>query len=354
MSTSFAGTAPIVPPRPAAQSTSQSAASSSSNPFEDDAVPADPPPAYEAQPGANHEQTLAAGPSRPFMEERPQFQQHHTQSPPLATSLNAPQYPFWNGHQLTPQQTGFNPASTHYRPPPPQQSPSWAQPSHSPPFAGSQFAPPTSPPPPTTTPLRNEATTSNSTPTRKYEPTTEPTDGQPLLNQGQLLVYPKGFICSKCSNTGYKPFRNRPGDDPNHPCKQDWKKYSKPFKGALVISTNEPPDNYQRPLRLPPIPQRPTPLPYGSTAPNMMGSSPYGVQPQFHHPPPPAMYGAPSPVGHGWGNNVPAGGAIVVQAGDPRIGGRLCYKCGGDGLVMGFLFDQDTCPMCHGTGRIFM
>ncbi|KAK4051234.1 hypothetical protein OIV83_003056 [Microbotryomycetes sp. JL201] len=295
-----ASTAPNIPPRPQNQgSSSTHAVTAASDPFANDAdpVPADPPPAYEAQPAAHHEQTLDAGPSRPFADDRPQ-----PQSP---SSLNAPQYPFWNGHNLTAQQTGFNPAASLWRPPehaPPHAHPS---PTH---VTSSQPPRPNTQPGPT-----------------KYSPTTEPTDGQPLLNNGQLLVYPKDFVCHKCSNTGYKPFKNRAGDDPNHPCRKDWQKYGKPFQGALALSINEPAANYQRPIRLPPLPQpHPasfSPPPHGPAfaspppqSPMMM--SPYGIQ--QYHPPPPAMYGAP--IRHGWGNAAPPGGAIVVRPGDPRIG----------------------------------
>lgn len=328
--------APSIPPRPPNQSTSSSGTQQqAADPFasDSDAVPNDPPPAYEPQAGVNQEQTLQTGPSRPF-------QEAPAPSPPQQSTLSAPQYPWWNGAQLTPQQTGFNPASTPYS------NGRYSAPSQSPPLASpssSSYAPPSAPPPPN----------SSSSAPAKYEPTTQPTDGQPLLNGGRLLVYPKGFICHKCSNTGYKPFKNRPGDDPNHPCKQDWSKYSKPFSGALVISCRNPEANYQRPLRLPPLPQPPPQQQYRPPPPPVpppMMMSPYGVQPQpVYHPPPAQMYGAP--VNYGWGNNVPPGGALVVRPGDPRIGGRLCYRCGGDGLIEGF-FSDDTCHVCFGSGRI--
>lgn len=66
---------------------------------------------------------------------------------------------------------------------------------------------------------------------------------------------------------------------------------------------------------------------------------------------------------------------IVVRPGDPRIGesaeslprierfvddspcagGVLCRRCGGDGTMMGpFIFDEVTCDMCNGAGRVFV
>ncbi|BFZ59964.1 hypothetical protein YB2330_000986 [Saitoella coloradoensis] len=44
---------------------------------------------------------------------------------------------------------------------------------------------------------------------------------------------------------------------------------------------------------------------------------------------------------------------IVVRPGDPRIGGMLCGYCGGDGRIMGFMFMDEMCPRCRGTGRVF-
>lgn len=45
--------------------------------------------------------------------------------------------------------------------------------------------------------------------------------------------------------------------------------------------------------------------------------------------------------------------AVVVRPGDPRIGGQLCMKCGGSGVTFGFLFDEDQCSRCRGSGRVF-
>ncbi|BGP16038.1 hypothetical protein JCM10213v2_004032 [Rhodosporidiobolus nylandii] len=165
----------------------------------------------------------------------------------------------------------------------------------------------------------------------KYEPTSTPTPGQPYLNGGKLLVYPPGAKpCWKCSNTGYKPFElitGYRGDDPNHPCRKCWQKHSRPFSGPLALACRDAtrdtiPANYQRPLRL---------LQTPATAP---------PRPQVT-------------VTNGWAPRPP--GAVVVRPGDPRMGGVLCRRCGGDGLVPGFLlFDEVTCDMCQGAGRVFL
>lgn len=44
-------------------------------------------------------------------------------------------------------------------------------------------------------------------------------------------------------------------------------------------------------------------------------------------------------------------GATPVPPGDPRLGGRLCLECGGNGLRISFLGDFDSCPQCDGVGR---
>ncbi len=65
--------------------------------------------------------------------------------------------------------------------------------------------------------------------------------------------------------------------------------------------------------------------------------APMGMNPQVHL----MQYGRPPP------------GAMVVQPGDPRIGGQLCYKCGGYGTRESFWFGDETCYVCQGVGRVF-
>lgn len=49
----------------------------------------------------------------------------------------------------------------------------------------------------------------------------------------------------------------------------------------------------------------------------------------------------------------PPPGAVVYTAGDPRIGGRLCWRCDGKGNTSFFLLDRITCEVCGGIGRTF-
>jgi hypothetical protein len=78
------------------------------------------------------------------------------------------------------------------------------------------------------------------------------------------------------------------------------------------------------------------------------------VQPTPHHQPqpvpiPPRIHLATpyAPVTH------PPPGSTVVRPGDPRIGGRLCHKCLGRGTVPFLIFEEVSCPVCGGVGRVF-
>jgi hypothetical protein len=60
---------------------------------------------------------------------------------------------------------------------------------------------------------------------------------------------------------------------------------------------------------------------------------------------------------------MPPPNAMVVSAGDPRLGGVLCGNCKGTGRVLAMLFFDENCPVydpsidfaddsCKGVGRI--
>lgn len=52
----------------------------------------------------------------------------------------------------------------------------------------------------------------------------------------------------------------------------------------------------------------------------------------------------------------PPPGAMVVLPGDPRIGGQLCYHCGGAGVretMFSFFDSEEMCAVCRGSGRVF-
>lgn len=165
------------------------------------------------------------------------------------------------------------------------------------------------------------------------------------------------------NNTGFKNF------DPTHPCRKCWDRYAKPYAGAITYtpwsnqsngpSSSRANNNFQRPLPSfrPPHLARSTThahnraisnpdshLSYARTSASP-SSSPLR---QYPHPaiPPPQIH-VTSPY------SAPPPGSTVVQPGDPRIGGRLCYKCSGSGVVPFMLFEETTCAVCGGVGRIF-
>lgn len=104
------------------------------------------------------------------------------------------------------------------------------------------------------------------------------------------LNFPPGFVCSKCKNTGYK--------NPSKTCKDCWEQHG--------------PRN------------------------NPIRSSGYGPQRLVV----PAPYGQPA-----------MGMPARLPPGDPRLGGVLCGRCRGLGLTHFFL-DEELCRVCLGLGRI--
>lgn len=149
---------------------------------------------------------------------------------------------------------------------------------------------------------------------------------------------------------GYK------GGNPQKPCDHCWKKYAKPFSGPLVYSysasSNVAP-NFQKPLphispSAPSVASSSTSQPARLTRNNPGRHSSDRSQGGFNNPPmaPKPPVSAPPVV------PPPAANPVTYFAGDPRIGGSLCWKCGGQGNIELFIF-QETCPLCSGVGRIF-
>lgn len=150
----------------------------------DPAIPEEAPPAYTpaAPPGDSH---LAAGPSRMDFSGPPPMSQH------------APPPPRHQAQQLESQITGVG---VGYGPRRDQGSG----------LGGGGFASPSGPPTmPPRHPSEQKFPSSPSGPPHQQAggsssqaqdrtPTQVPTPGRPLLRNGQLLVYPKGFMCHKC------------------------------------------------------------------------------------------------------------------------------------------------------------
>lgn len=51
-------------------------------------------------------------------------------------------------------------------------------------------------------------------------------------------------------------------------------------------------------------------------------------------------------------HNAPPPNALIVSPGDPRIGGRVCSRCGGRGVRDSLWWGTETCDRCCGAGRI--
>ncbi|KIK67861.1 hypothetical protein GYMLUDRAFT_796932 [Collybiopsis luxurians FD-317 M1] len=220
----------------------------------------------------------------------------------------------------------------------------------------SRYAPPPGPPPPSGSPPSHATA-----PDDDGRPTRTPVPGHPLLNQGRILVYPSGYECEKCHNVGYKQ------NDPTHPCRKCWSKYAKPFTGAITYSSFKSSSTgsgktLQRPLPLLRPPQAKgfqhnTDYPGSYTQHRGQGQNQYSPPP--HPPPGPFPPNPPPPniqmIPGGYlpnNSSQPPPGVVVYAPGDPRLGGRLCWRCDGDGIIGGFLFEEQ-CSVCGGVGRTF-
>ena len=146
-----------------------------------------------------------------------------------------------------------------------------------------------------------------------HSPAPAPTPSAPSA-PGLPFKYPKGFHCRKCNNTGYKLKNGKT-------CKDCWERFA-PRNTANSVNSNFHPQYF------------------GSTT-----YIPYGSAPIPN----------PHPGGRGGG-----GGAFFstaptvplrVPPGDPRLGGVLCGRCRGSGMVR-FLLDMELCPVCSGLGRV--
>lgn len=211
------------------------------------------------------------------------------------------------------------------------------------PVPGRGYAPPTGLPPPSSSSSNTRyAPPSTPAPTDDARPTPAPTPGRPLLRNNHTLVYPHNHTCYKCHNTGYKNY------DPSHPCRKCWERYGRVYEGPVVYapwgqsgSGGRGGDTLQKPLpkfRAPSSNQYTSPPSLFPRSTSSLSSSYLPTSPSLpssglvHRPPP---------------------GSLVVKPGDPRIGGRLCWRCDGSGVVSFLIFDEERCPVCNGAGRVF-
>ncbi|KAG0671976.1 hypothetical protein C6P45_004445 [Maudiozyma exigua] len=137
-------------------------------------------------------------------------------------------------------------------------------------------------------------------PPRPNKPSKHGSTGTHTNSSGPRIpwIYPSGFYCPKCNNTGYKTKNGKS-------CKSCWRRFAHQNNVSMAPSS------------------------YG-----YYQSSPIYQQPQ-------QMYQQPMQ------SNRP----LYVRPGDPRIGGVICGNCRGTGRIR-FLLDDDICTLCHGLGRI--
>ncbi|KAH3899418.1 uncharacterized protein SCDLUD_004861 [Saccharomycodes ludwigii] len=155
-------------------------------------------------------------------------------------------------------------------------------------------------------------------------------------------TYPNSYYCSKCENTGFK---KRNGEK----CSKCWQRFgpllppkgdSNKHKKGHLLSSKAPPKK----LYMPPDSedysnntyQQSIERPFRTQAtPNMVMNRPKVIR-----------------TGGNYGFQQAQPQGLVVQPGDPRIGGRLCAECRGTGRISFFL-DFKLCPVCGGVGRVF-
>ena len=145
---------------------------------------------------------------------------------------------------------------------------------------------------------------------------------------------------------------------------QCWDRYSKAYSGALAYApwgsnpgSSSARVQYQRPL--PSFRSPRTGHSHSRSQPSMSNNSSQSGSPAmpgaFSSSQRNSSFGGPTrtPPSMGIVRGAPPPGAQIVMPGDERIGGRRCWRCGGDGTVSFLIFDIDTCPVCNGIGRVF-
>lgn len=141
---------------------------------------------------------------------------------------------------------------------------------------------------------------------------------RPPLQSGSYrpspLHYPPGYRCRKCNNTGIKIKNGRT-------CKDCYAQFSRQSPNVQYINSG-----YNSGLGA--MPGMGILGSVFGTLDNVLGR-PYNQQ---------TIYS-------------PNGQPRIVMPGDPAIGGVLCGRCRGTGIINDFIF-QDTCPTCHGVGRL--
>jgi len=153
---------------------------------------------------------------------------------------------------------------------------------------------------------------------------------------------------------------------PSHPCKKCWSKFAKTFLGPVAYDYSSDGgigigrNTFQRPLpafrsprssrcsrrmgsRSAPAPT-PVPVPASIFDSSRLEGTPFCTLSPYPRAPPLGM-----------GGGVRNSDAVVSKVGDPCLGGTLCWRCEGTGMVSLLNFDETTrtCDVCDGIGRVF-
>lgn len=169
-------------------------------------------------------------------------------------------------------------------------------------------------------------------------------------NSSLPFDFPRGYLCSKCKNTG---FREKNGK----PCSHCWPKFFKKqtYNPNPALSFRYPPGficdkccntglKLKNGLSCQDCYSRFAPRNLTSQAPITYARPPFSMQ--F------TPYNGFSSSGFAPGGFAPPVTPQYLQPGDPRMGGTICGRCRGSGRVTFFL-DQELCLICGGVGRLF-
>lgn len=139
-------------------------------------------------------------------------------------------------------------------------------------------------------------------------------------NDALPFKYPNKYFCRKCKNVGYR------ADKGGKQCKDCWRKFFKEPPPQRRAQQHRPPQLQTKP----PVLGHPQYQTYGRPV-IQTSSTRYVTQP-----------------------------GLSVLPGDPRIGGALCWRCGGSGrddpimeLISLFMGVSLLCSVCRGAGRTF-
>lgn len=173
-------------------------------------------------------------------------------------------------------------------------------------------------------------------------PTNKPSNTGSLYTNNDALPfrYPQGYFCDKCKNTGYKIKNNKI-------CRNCWDKF--------YLNKNAYNPNKSLPFKYPArfLCEKCNNTGYkiknGKTCKDCWGR----FCKRTYSPSVTSFLGFTSatdtimiPLA-----SQPAGPPLRVPPGDPRLGGMLCGRCRGSGIVH-FLLDEELCPVCGGIGRV--